>query len=55
MSFTIKWVLIQKPELQDRYISGHLNEELTTVVSDIDNSFEDISKNYIVVFEGNNS
>ena len=51
----LKWVLIQKPELQDRYISGHLNEELTTVISDIDNSFEDISKNYIVVFEGNNT
>lgn len=51
----LKWVMIQKPELQDRYISGHLNEELTTVISDIDNSFEDISKNYIVVFEGNNS
>ena len=51
----LKWVLIQKPELQDGYISGHLNEELTTVISDIDNSFEDISKNYIVVFEGNNT
>lgn len=51
----LKWVLIQKPELQDRYISGHLNEDLSTVISDIDNSFEDISKNYIVVFEGNNS
>ena len=51
----LKWVLIQRPELQDRYISGHLNEELTTVISDIDNSFEDISKNYIVVFEGNNT
>lgn len=51
----LKWVLIQKPELQDRYVSGHLNEDLSTVISDINNSFEDISKNYIVVFEGNNS
>ncbi len=47
----LKWALIQKPELRDKYVKGRLFEELTSVISDIDNTFDDVSKEYIVVFE----
>ncbi len=47
----LKWTLIQKPELQDQYITGRLNEELSEVLLSIDQTFNDFSKNYIVVME----
>lgn len=47
----LKWALIQKPELRDRYVKGQLFEELSSVISDIDKTFDDVSKEYIVVFE----
>ena len=47
----LKWALIQKPELQDQYITGRLNEELSEVLLSVDQTFNDFSKNYIVVME----
>ena len=47
----LKWTLIQKPELQDQYITGRLNEELSEVLLSIDQTFNDFSKDYIVVME----
>ena len=47
----LKWTLIQKPELQDQYISGRLNEELSEVLLSVDHTFNDFSKDYIVVME----
>ena len=47
----LKWALIQKPELQDQYISGRLNEELSEVLLSVDHTFNDFSKDYIVVME----
>ena len=40
-----------KPELQDQYITGRLNEELSEVLLSIDQTFNDFSKDYIVVME----
>ncbi len=47
----LKWALIQKPELRDRYVKGQLFEELSALISDIDKTFDDMSKEYIVIFE----
>ena len=47
----MKWVLIQKPELQDRYVTGRINQELDGILGSANQTFNDISKNYIVVME----
>lgn len=47
----VKWALIQKPELRDKYVSGQLNEEFASVIDEIDEAFYDFSKDYIVVLE----
>ena len=47
----VKWMIMEKPELRDKYVSGHLYEDLTSVASEIDTTFQDFSKDYIVVFE----
>lgn len=47
----LKWALLQKPALRDRYVSGRLYEELEGTVLSVDHTFEDFSKDYIVVLE----
>ena len=46
----LKWALLQKPELRDRYVSGRLYDELEETVLSVDHTFEDFAKDYIVVF-----
>ena len=45
----LKWALLQKPELRDRYVSGRLYDELQETVLSVDYTFEDFAKDYIVV------
>ena len=47
----LKWALIQKPAFRDHYVSGLLYEELSVVIVSVDRTFDDFSKDYIVVFE----
>lgn len=47
----LKWALIEKPELQDKYVTGKLNEELDQILISCDETFNDFSKDYIVVME----
>lgn len=47
----VKCALIEKPALRDKYVSGHLYEDLTSVFAEIDATFNDFSKDYIVVLE----
>ena len=47
----LKWALLQKPELQDRYVSERLYDELQETVVSVDHTFEDFAKDYIVVIE----
>ena len=37
-----KWLLIQKPELRDKYVMDKLNRELYTILEEIDDSFNEI-------------
>ena len=43
------WCLTEKPVLRENYVSGKINEELKQVYKDIDDYFENISKEYIVI------
>ena len=47
----LKWILKEKPNARDAYVSGKLNEQLTEVLEDVNTTFDEISANYIVVFE----
>lgn len=47
----LKWVLIEKPNARDAYVSGRLNEQLAEVLGDVNATFDEITVNYIVVFE----
>ena len=47
----LRWILIQKPELRDRYVTGRLCEEIEEVMLSVDQTFENVSKDYIVVIE----
>lgn len=45
----LKWVLLEKPELRDAYVRGLIAEELNEVYTEIDNTFAEMSEEYIVV------
>ena len=47
----LKWALIQKPVLSDKYVCEKLYEELKETVTLIDRSFENVAQEYIVVFD----
>lgn len=47
----LKWTLLEKPELRDRYVTGQLYEELEEAELAVDHTFNDFAKDYIVVFE----
>ena len=47
----VKWAIIEKPELRDRYVSGHLYEDFTSVLAETDETFNDFAKDYIIVLE----
>ena len=45
----LKWVLLEKPEARDAFVRGAINEHLDEVLLSVDETFTDISKEYIVV------
>ena len=47
----LKWILVEKPSARDAYVHGVLNEQLSEVLEDVDSTFDEISAEYIVVFE----
>ena len=47
----LKWAVINKPDAQNAYVLGKLNEELYRVIDSTDALFDDFSKDYIVVME----
>lgn len=47
----LKWVLLEKPNARDAYVRGFLYEELEETLISVDVTFDDISADYIVVFE----
>ena len=47
----LKWVLLQKPNAREAYTRGVLYEELDEILKSTNKTFNEISSNYIVVFE----
>lgn len=47
----LKWVIIEKPAARAAYIDGKLDEEWKDISLQIDNSFEEFAKDYVIVFE----
>lgn len=45
-------MLLEKPAARDAYVRGILNEQLAEIFEDVDSTFDGISSDYIVVFEG---
>ena len=46
----LKWVILEKPELRDAYVRGIIAEELNEVYAEIDETFAEMSEQYIIVF-----
>lgn len=49
----LKWALIKKPEMRDAYVRGVLYGKYLSLLDEVDESFDEISKDYIVVINGN--
>ncbi len=47
----LKWILKQKPELQEAYVSGRLLDDFKAVLSDIDETYHTLSQGYSFCFE----
>ena len=47
----LKWILIEKPEARDKYVSGILDEQLDNVYESVDKSFAKLADDYIIVIE----
>lgn len=47
----LKWVLINKPEVRDAYVLGIIQSEMSELLISVDFTFEEFSKDYVVVFE----
>ena len=48
----LKWVLIKKPEMRDAYVRGVLYGKYQSLLDEVDETFDEISKDYIVVING---
>ena len=48
----LKWVLLNKPKLRERYVMGIINEELKELLEEIDDTFQETLKGNIIIFEG---
>lgn len=47
----LKWVILEKPIARNAYVAGKLDSEWKDISAQIDESFEEFSKDYYVVFE----
>ena len=45
----LKWGIIEKPGLRDAYVAQRINAEFDQILDEIDNGFEEFTKDYIIV------
>lgn len=48
----LKWTMLDKPELREKYRIGIINEQLTEVFDEVDDTFQELSKDGVIVFNG---
>ncbi len=46
----LKWAIIEKPAMRDAYVTGKINEELAEVCKQVDETFEECTKDRIVIY-----
>ena len=46
----LKWAILQKPGLKEKYIKGQIQEELNSVYDEIDKTFNKCLDDYNVIF-----
>ena len=47
----LKWAILTKPKVREAYVLGKIDVELNELITSIDLTFDEFSKDYIVVFE----
>ena len=48
--FQLKWAIIEKPAMKDAYVTGKIYEELKEVFDEVDNTFEEYTRDKIVIY-----
>mgnify|MGYP000857150255 CR=1 FL=1 len=46
----LKWLLIEKPNLIEKYVEGKINEEIKEIYVNTENIFQEFSRDYMFVF-----
>lgn len=46
----LKWAIIEKPAIRDAYVHGKVNEELSEVYKQVNKTFEEYTKDKIVIY-----
>ena len=48
--FQLKWAIIERPAMKDAYVTGKIYEELKEVFGEVDNTFEEYTRDKIVIY-----
>lgn len=46
----LKWAVIKKPTMRDAYVTGKIYEEMNVVFDEVDNTFEEYTRDKIVIY-----
>lgn len=48
--FQLKWAIIERPAMKDAYVTGKIYEELKEAFDEVDNTFEEYTRDKIVIY-----
>ena len=48
--FQLKWAIIERPAMKDAYVTGKIYEDLKEVFDEVDNTFEEYTRDKIVIY-----
>ena len=46
----LKWAVMEKPTIRDVYVTGKIYEEMNAVFAEVDNTFEEYTRDKIVIY-----
>lgn len=46
----LKWAVMEKPAMRDAYVTGKIYEEMNVVFAEVDNTFEEYTRDKIVIY-----
>ncbi len=50
MTLQLKWAVMKKPAMRDAYVIGKIYEEMNVVFAEVDNTFEEYTRDKIVIY-----